>query len=201
MFIFPILFVHIFISNVISRLKRKLSGGKSTRMSEDLDDLFLSPIPAPSTAELQQCILFGFRRRLCPTQIVDECRSAFGPFAPSSQYVAKWYQRFQDGFFNTNEDADGDTEEESAGVGRLGCGQTPTTCSDYDDDEVAAILPLVLNDIGHGHSPNPIDSNANAEESEDDDDDDDEFYKDNNDDLDGHVIGYWQGYGYLGGKR
>ncbi|BFF92219.1 kinesin-related protein 7 [Drosophila madeirensis] len=172
-------------------------------MSEDLDDLFLSPIPAPSPAELQQCILFGFRRRLCPTQIVDECRSAFGPFAPSSQYVAKWYQRFQDGFFNTNEDADGDAEEESA-VGRLGCGQTPTTCSDYDDDEVAAILPLVLNDIGHGHSPNihPIDINAVAEESEDDDDD--HFYKDNNDDdddLDGHVIGYWQGYGYLGGKR
>ncbi|XP_022210927.2 uncharacterized protein LOC111066532 isoform X2 [Drosophila obscura] len=201
MFIFPILFLQIFISNVISRLKRKLTERKSPRMSEDLDDLFLSPIPAPSSAELQQCILFGFRRRLCPTQIVDECRSAFGPFSPSAQYVSKWYQRFQDGFFNTNEDADADAEEEAAAVaahGR-GCGQTPTTCSDYDDDEVAGILPLVLNDIGHCHSPNlnPIDINAHENE-------DDDFYNDNNDDddeLDGHVIGYWHGYGYLGGKR
>ncbi|XP_001357655.5 phosphatidylinositol 3-kinase 2 isoform X5 [Drosophila pseudoobscura] len=194
MFIFPILFVQIFISNVISRLKRTLSDRKSARMSEDLDDLFLSPIPAPSAAELQQCILFGFRRRLCPTQIVDECRCAFGPFAPSAQYVAQWYQRFQDGFFNTNED---EHEEADADAPTRGCGQTPTTCSDYDDDEVPGILPLVLNDIGHCHSPNrPVDINA-----------DEDFYKDNNDDDDddddgdGHVIGYWQGYGYLGGKR
>nr|ACN94765.1 GA15957 [Drosophila miranda] len=194
MFIFPILFVQIFISNVISRLKRTLSDRKSARMSEDLDDLFLSPIPAPSAAELQQCILFGFRRRLCPTQIVDECRCAFGPFAPSAQYVAQWYQRFQDGFFNTNED---EHEDADADALTRGCGQTPTTCSDYDDDEVPGILPLVLNDIGHCHSPNrPVDINA-----------DEDFYKDNNDDDDddddgdGHVIDYWKGYGYLGGKR
>ncbi|XP_070072624.1 uncharacterized protein [Drosophila takahashii] len=153
-------------------------------MSEDLDELFLSPIPAPSPVELQQCILFGFRRRLHPAQIFEECRNAFGPFCPSAQYVAKWYQRFQDGFFNIDEK---DEDEEL----RLGHGETPTTCSEYDDDEsefgeAATVLPLVLNEMIN---------------QSDDDDGTDDFDKDSDDGLDGHVIGYWQGYGYLGGKQ
>ncbi|XP_016951230.1 uncharacterized protein LOC108025321 isoform X7 [Drosophila biarmipes] len=184
MFIFPILFVQIVISNVIKSLRRHLK--KSPKMSEDLDELFLSPIPAPSAVELQQCILFGFRRRLHPAQIFEECRNAFGPFCPSAQYVTKWYQRFQDGFFNIDEK---DEDEEL----RIGHGETPTTCSDYDDDEsefgeAATVLPLVLNEM----------INRREEEQEDDDDD---GAVESDDGLDGHVIGYWQGYGYLGGKQ
>lgn len=151
-------------------------------MSEDLDELFLSPIPAPSPVELQQCILFGFRRRLYPAQILEECRSAFGPFAPSGQYVAKWYQRFQDGFFNIDEKDEEDLKH----------GQTPTTCSEYEDEsdcgEGAAVLPLVLHDIYRS-------------EVEQDEDDDEETTDFDDEDDDGHVIGYWQGYGYLGGKQ
>ncbi|XP_070852198.1 uncharacterized protein [Drosophila suzukii] len=175
-------------ANVIKSLKRHLT--KPPKMSEDLDELFLSPIPAPSAVELQQCILFGFRRRLHPAQIFEECRNAFGPFCPSAQYVAKWYQRFQDGFFTIDEK---DEDEEL----RIGHGETPTTCSDYDDDEsefgeAATVLPLVLNEM----------INRREEEQEDDDDDGtDDFDKESDDGLDGHVIGYWQGYGYLGGKQ
>ncbi|XP_017131444.1 uncharacterized protein LOC108148756 isoform X4 [Drosophila elegans] len=180
MFIFPILFVQIVISNVIGRFKRHLI--KSPKMSEDLDELFLSPIPAPSAVELQQCILFGFRRRLHPAQIFEECRNAFGPFCPSAEYVARWYQRFQDGFFNLDEKDDEEL--------RIGRGETPTTCSDYEDEsdfgEAVTVLPLVLNEM----------SDRNEE-----DNDDEDFDKESDDGLDGHVIGYWQGYGYLGGKQ
>ncbi|XP_016985589.1 uncharacterized protein LOC108049063 isoform X3 [Drosophila rhopaloa] len=176
MFIFPILFVQIVISNVIGRFKRHLT--KSPKMSEDLDELFLSPIPAPSAVELQQCILFGFRRRLHPAQIFEECRNAFGPFCPSAQYVAKWHQRFQDGFFNIDEKDDEEL--------RIGRGETPTTCSEYEDEsdfgEAGTVLPLTLSEI----------INRNEE---------DDFEKESDDGLDGHVIGYWQGYGYLGGKQ
>ncbi|KMZ06708.1 uncharacterized protein LOC6730127 isoform X3 [Drosophila simulans] len=182
MFIFPILFVQIVISNVIRSLKRRLA--KPPKMSEDLDDLFLTPIPAPSAVELQQCILFGFRRRLHPAQIFEECRNAFGPFCPSAQYVAKWYQRFQDGFFNLDE-----KDDEELRIGRSG---TPTTCSDYDDDSdcgEATVLPLILSEMLH------------RSKEEDDDDGTDGFEKESDDGLDGHVIGYWQGYGYLGGKQ
>ncbi|KAL7744347.1 hypothetical protein ACLKA6_001739 [Drosophila palustris] len=160
-------------------------------MSEDLDELFLSPIPGPTPVELQQCILFGFRRRLYPSQILEECRSAFGPFAPSAQYVAKWYQRFQDGLFAIDE------HDEEWG------GQTPTTCSDYNDedndneyqnqiqnDSDNDTLPLVLQDVGQ---PSDKDSYSHDEFKDGHDDDDD-------DDDDEHVISYWQGYGYLGGK-
>jgi len=177
-----------FAANVIKSLKRHLT--KPPKMSEDLDELFLSPIPAPSAVELQQCILFGFRRRLHPAQIFEECRNAFGPFCPSAQYVAKWYQRFQDGFFTIDEK---DEDEEL----RIGHGETPTTCSDYDDDEsefgeAATVLPLVLSEM----------INRREEEQEDDDDDGtDDLDKESDDGLDGHVIGYWQGYGYLGGKQ
>jgi len=153
-------------------------------MSEDLDELFLTPIPAPSAVELQQCILFGFRRRLHPAQIFEECRNAFGPFCPSAQYVAKWYQRFQDGFFNLDEKDDEEL--------RIGHGGTPTTCSDYDDDSdcgEATVLPLILSEMIH------------RSEEDDDDDGTDGFEKESDDGLDGHVIGYWQGYGYLGGKQ
>ncbi|XP_016985591.1 uncharacterized protein LOC108049063 isoform X6 [Drosophila rhopaloa] len=147
-------------------------------MSEDLDELFLSPIPAPSAVELQQCILFGFRRRLHPAQIFEECRNAFGPFCPSAQYVAKWHQRFQDGFFNIDEKDDEEL--------RIGRGETPTTCSEYEDEsdfgEAGTVLPLTLSEI----------INRNEE---------DDFEKESDDGLDGHVIGYWQGYGYLGGKQ
>ncbi|XP_043654078.1 uncharacterized protein LOC122620597 isoform X4 [Drosophila teissieri] len=177
MFIFPILFVQIVISNVIR------SFTKPTKMSEDLDELFLSPIPAPSAVELQQCILFGFRRRLHPAQIFEECRNAFGPFCPSAQYVARWCQRFQDGFFNLDEKDDEEL--------RIGRGGTPTTCSDYDDDSDcggATVLPLTLSEMLH-----------RSEEEEDDGTDG--FEKESDDGLDGHVIGYWQGYGYLGGKQ
>lgn len=158
-------------------------------MSEDLDELFLSPIPAPTPVELQQCILFGFRRRLYPSQILDECRSAFGPFAPSAEYVARWYQRFQDGFFTIDEH---DDEECYGGAGR---GQTPTTCSDYndDDDNGDDALPLVLHDVGHSDK----DSNNDQEYHYGDDDD----ANDDEDLGDGNVISYWHGYGYLGGKR
>ncbi|XP_017092106.2 uncharacterized protein [Drosophila bipectinata] len=166
-----------FAANVIGRLRRKIA--KPPKMSEDLDELFLSPIPAPSPVELQQCILFGFRRRLYPAQILEECRSAFGPFAPSAQYVAKWYQRFQDGFFNIDEK---DEEYQKHG-------ETPTTCSDYEEEsecgEGAAVLPLVLHDI------------YRSEVEEDDDEETTDFDEED----DGHVIGYWQGYGYLGGKQ
>ncbi|KRK04165.1 uncharacterized protein LOC6537980 isoform X3 [Drosophila yakuba] len=178
MFIFPILFVQIVISNVIR------SFTKPTKMSEDLDELFLSPIPAPSAVELQQCILFGFRRRLHPAQIFEECRNAFGPFCPSAQYVAKWCQRFQDGFFNLDEKDDEEL--------RIGRGGTPTTCSDYDDDSdcgEATVLPLILREMIH------------RSEVEEEDDGTDGFEKESDDGLDGHVIGYWQGYGYLGGKQ
>lgn len=192
-----------FTANVLSRFKRKLT--TAARMSEDLDELFLTPIPAPTSVELQQCILFGFRRRLNPAQILDECRSAFGPFAPSAQYVARWYQRFQDGLFTTD-----DSVEEDWGVGR---GQTPTTCSDFNDDDNdddaddedadnangndndndQSQLPLVLHDLmGHGHS------------DKDSYNDPDDYYNDKADDElvdDGNVISYWHGYGYLGGKR
>ncbi|XP_026838852.1 uncharacterized protein LOC6554477 isoform X3 [Drosophila erecta] len=180
MFIFPILFVQIVISNVIRSFKRRLT--KPAKMSEDLDELFLSPIPAPSAVELQQCILFGFRRRLHPAQIFEECRNAFGPFCPSAQYVAKWYQRFQDGFFSLDEKDDEEL--------RIGRGGTPTTCSDYDDDSEsgeATVLPLILSEMIH--------------RSEEEDDGTDGFEKESDDGLDGHVIGYWQGYGYLGGKH
>ncbi|XP_017020498.1 uncharacterized protein [Drosophila kikkawai] len=185
MFISPILFVQIVISNVISRLKGQLR--KSPKMSEDLDELFLSPIPAPTAVELQQCILFGFRRRLYPAQILEECRSAFGPFSPSAQYVAKWYQRFQDGLFNIEE------REEDEDLIRMR-GETPTTCSDYEDDmdfgeAATTVLPLVLNDL------DPKD------DSDDNNNSDEDFDKESDDGLDGHVIGYWQGYGYLGGKQ
>lgn len=175
-----------FTAHVLSRFKRKLR--TTNRMSEDLDELFLSPIPAPTPVELQQCILFGFRRRLYPSQILDECRSAFGPFAPSAQYVARWYQRFQDGFFTIDEH---DDEECYGGAGR---GQTPTTCSDYnDDDDNDDALPLVLHDVGHSDK----DSNNDEEYHYDDDD-----ANDDDEDLgDGNVISYWHGYGYLGGKR
>ncbi|XP_034488144.1 bromodomain and WD repeat-containing DDB_G0285837 isoform X3 [Drosophila innubila] len=204
MFIIPILFVQIIITNVLSRFKRKLT--TTNRMSEDLDELFLSPIPGPTPVELQQCILFGFRRRLYPSQILEECRSAFGPFAPSAQYVAKWYQRFQDGLFIIDEH----DEEWCAGAG-AGSGQTPTTCSDYNDDDNDNqnyydndndnhndndndndTLPLVLRDVGqHGDK----DSNSYDDFNDGHDDDEDE------DNDDGHVISYWHGYGYLGGKR
>ncbi|KAM8703322.1 hypothetical protein ACLKA7_008014 [Drosophila subpalustris] len=160
-------------------------------MSEDLDELFLSPIPGPTPVELQQCILFGFRRRLYPSQILEECRSAFGPFAPSGQYVAKWYQRFQDGLFAIDEH-----DEEW-------CGQTPTTCSDYNDedndneyqnqnqnDSDNDTLPLVLRDVGQPSDKDSYSHDEFKDGYDDDDDDDDE-----------HVISYWQGYGYLGGKR
>ncbi|KAI8045172.1 uncharacterized protein LOC128251709 isoform X4 [Drosophila gunungcola] len=166
-------------ANVIGRLKRHLTNSK--KMSEDLDELFLSPIPAPSAVELQQCILFGFRRRLHPAQIFEECRNAFGPFCPSAEYVDKWYQRFQDGFFNLDEKDDEEL--------RIGRGETPTTCSDYEDEsdfgEAVTVLPLVLNEM----------SDPNEEDIDDD------FDKESDDGLDGHVIGYWQGYGYLGGKQ
>lgn len=153
-------------------------------MSEDLDELFLTPIPAPTAVELQQCILFGFRRRLHPTQIVEECRSAFGPFSPSAQYVSKWYQRFQDGLFNIDERDDEDLIRMR--------GETPTTCSDYEDEmdfgeAATSVLPLVLNDLNPTEDEEESDINNNDEESDDG--------------LDGHVIGYWQGYGYLGGKQ
>ncbi|XP_044314811.1 uncharacterized protein LOC108049063 isoform X4 [Drosophila rhopaloa] len=165
-----------FAANVIGRFKRHLT--KSPKMSEDLDELFLSPIPAPSAVELQQCILFGFRRRLHPAQIFEECRNAFGPFCPSAQYVAKWHQRFQDGFFNIDEKDDEEL--------RIGRGETPTTCSEYEDEsdfgEAGTVLPLTLSEI----------INRNEE---------DDFEKESDDGLDGHVIGYWQGYGYLGGKQ
>ncbi|XP_030564066.1 myb-like protein U isoform X3 [Drosophila novamexicana] len=188
-----------FTANVLSRFKRKLT--TAIRMSEDLDELFLSPIPAPTPVELQQCILFGFRRRLNPDQILDECRSAFGPFAPTAQYVARWYQRFQDGLFaiDAHDDDDNVEEEWCAGIGAgAGRGQTPTTCSDYNDDDDIdndhGLLPLVLNDLlGHGHSD---------KDSYNNDDDDCNHDKADHDELidDGHVISYWQGYGYLGGK-
>ncbi|XP_017041789.1 uncharacterized protein LOC108088485 isoform X4 [Drosophila ficusphila] len=164
-------------ANVIRSFKRHLT--KSPKMSEDLDELFLSPIPAPSAVELQQCILFGFRRRLHPAQIFEECRNAFGPFCPSAQYVAKWYQRFQDGFFTLDEKDDEEL--------RSGRGETPTTCSDYEDESdfgEATVLPLVLSEMVHRN-----------------DEDTDDCDKESDDGLDGHVIGYWQGYGYLGGKQ
>ncbi|XP_023035767.1 putative uncharacterized protein DDB_G0289963 isoform X2 [Drosophila willistoni] len=152
-------------------------------MSEDLDELFLSPIPAPTPSELQQCVLFGFRRRLYPAQILEECRSAFGPFAPSAQYVAKWYQRFQDGLFTID-----DNDEDELGVGS-GRGQTPTTCSDYDEEigDLDVTLPLVLPNVGYGEGLNDC-----YDDGEDDNDDEDD---------DEHVINYWLGYGYLGGKK
>ncbi|XP_017076332.1 uncharacterized protein LOC108111402 isoform X3 [Drosophila eugracilis] len=163
-------------ANAIRSFKRHLT--KSPKMSEDLDDLFLSPIPAPTAVELQQCILFGFRRHLHPAQIFEECRNAFGPFCPSAEYVAKWCQRFQDGFFTFDEKDDEEL--------RIGRGETPTTCSEYEEDsdfgEAGTVLPLVLNEM--------IDRNEA-----------DDFDKDSDDGLDGHVIGYWQGYGYLGGKQ
>lgn len=181
-----------FAAHVLSRFKRKSS--TTNRMSEDLDELFLSPIPAPTPVELQQCILFGFRRRLYPSQILDECRSAFGPFAPSAPYVARWYQRFQDGLFALDEH---DADEE--GFGGAGRGQTPTTCSDYndddDDDEEYDALPLVLHDVIR-HSDK--DSNNDDDEFHYDQGDDDDLHEDLSDE---HVISYWHGYGYLGGKR
>ncbi|XP_064555264.1 putative uncharacterized protein DDB_G0289963 isoform X4 [Drosophila montana] len=200
MFIIPILFLQIIITNVLSRFKRKLT--TAIRMSEDLDELFLSPIPAPTPVELQQCILFGFRRRLNPDQILDECRSAFGPFAPTAQYVARWYQRFQDGLFaiDAHDDDDNVEEEWCAGIGAgAGRGQTPTTCSDYNDDDDIdndhGLLPLVLNDLlGHGHIDKDSFNNDN-DDCDHDIADHDELVDD------GHVISYWQGYGYLGGKR
>ncbi|XP_051862406.1 putative uncharacterized protein DDB_G0289963 isoform X3 [Drosophila albomicans] len=195
MFIIPILFVKIIITNVLSRFKRKRRiTTAAIRMSEDLDELFLSPIPGPTPVELQQCILFGFRRRLYPSQILEECRSAFGPFAPSAQYVAKWYQKYQDGFFLFDEH----DEEWCAATGR---GQTPTTCSDYndndndngndnddDDDTLSDTLPLVLQDVGHQASY------SDEVHYNDDVDDDGDL-------GDLPVISYWHGYGYLGGKR
>ncbi|XP_032596707.1 type-2 histone deacetylase 1 isoform X2 [Drosophila grimshawi] len=202
MFIIPILFVHILITNVLSRFKRKLNPTKT--MSDDLDELFLSPIPAPTPVELQQCILFGFRRRLNPAQILDECCNAFGPFAPSASYVARWYQRFQEGLFTIDDrdDDDDDDDKEWCGGGGGGRDQTPTTCSDYNDyvndnDNDHGLLPLVLHDMGllKDSYDNDVYNEYNDYDHNDNDDADDD------DDHDGHVISYWHGYGYLGGKH
>lgn len=68
--------------------KRKLAEGASHE------------IPPPTQTEIRFSILFGFRRKLKPVQIFDECQNAYGTYAPSLKTISKWFQRFQTGHFS-----------------------------------------------------------------------------------------------------
>jgi len=54
-------------------------------------------IPPPTQTEIRFSILFGFRRKLKPVQIFDECQNAYGTYAPSLKTISKWFQGFQTG--------------------------------------------------------------------------------------------------------